>query len=143
MRGKATDRRAEMYSQHGLAPSHGRVAITHWSQACFDVVARVEDCWPLRRLGAVVVGGLSPAWHLFTCLESRSLPSQRSKARVSQKAKTIEAFEVKRTFARTGLHSADICKGGPRCLRQGDISILNMKTTASDGKRRRRGWQEH
>lgn len=94
MRGKATDRRAEVYSQHGLAPSHGKVAITHWSQACFDVVARVEDCWPLRRLGAVVVGGLSPAWHLFTCLESRSLPSQRSKARVSQNAKTPFAVNL-------------------------------------------------
>lgn len=30
-------------SQHGLAPSQGSVAITHWSQACLDVVARVEE----------------------------------------------------------------------------------------------------
>ena len=23
----------------GFAPSHGRLEVTHWSQACFDVVA--------------------------------------------------------------------------------------------------------
>lgn len=50
-----------MHFEHGLAPSQGRVEITHWSQACFDVVARVDDAEPFRRVGAVVVGGLSPA----------------------------------------------------------------------------------
>ena len=49
--------------------------MTHWSQACLEVVARVVEapCWPFLRVGAVVVGGLSPAWHLLTCLERRSL----------------------------------------------------------------------
>lgn len=65
----------ERYSQQGKAPSQGRVLMTHWSQACFEVVARVEESpwWPFLRAGVVVVGGLSPAWHLLTCLESRSL----------------------------------------------------------------------
>ena len=31
------------YVQQGLAPSQGSVAITHWSQACLDVVARVVE----------------------------------------------------------------------------------------------------
>jgi hypothetical protein len=52
--------------QHGLQPSQGRLEVTHWSQACFDVVAREAAAVPFRRLfGAVVVGGFSDAWHLF------------------------------------------------------------------------------
>ena len=48
--------------------------MTHWSQACLDVVARESAAVPLRRLlGAVVVGGFSDAWHLFMWRESRSL----------------------------------------------------------------------
>lgn len=60
--------------------------MTHWSQACFEVVARVDErpWWPFLRAGVVVVGGLSPAWHLLTCLESRSLIDIAWGVRVSQ-----------------------------------------------------------
>ena len=46
--------------------------ITHWSQACLEVVARVAEVEALRLLlGALE--GFSAEWHLFTCLERRSL----------------------------------------------------------------------
>ena len=36
---------------HGLAPSQGRLDWTHWSQACFEVVAR-EAAEPFLRIVA-------------------------------------------------------------------------------------------
>ena len=57
----------------GFAPSHGRLEVTHWSQACLEVVALDAAAVPLRREGAVVVGGFSEAWHLLMCRERRSL----------------------------------------------------------------------
>lgn len=56
--------------------------------------------------------------------------------------KSSKPFAAKLTFAQTGLHNADICEGDPRCLRQGNISILNMKTMTSDGKQWSRGISE-
>lgn len=58
--------------QQGLEPSQGRFVMTHWSQACFDVVARVAEVEPFRLLFGTLEG-FSAEWHLFTCLESRSL----------------------------------------------------------------------
>jgi hypothetical protein len=34
----------------GLQPSQGRLDWTHWSQACFEVVARVAEAEPFRRV---------------------------------------------------------------------------------------------
>ena len=42
--------------QQGLEPSQGRFVITHWSQACFEVVARVAEVEPLRLLFGALVG---------------------------------------------------------------------------------------
>ena len=58
--------------QQGLEPSQGRFVMTHWSQACLEVVARVAEVEPLRLLFGAPVG-FSEEWHLFTCLERRSL----------------------------------------------------------------------
>lgn len=56
-----------------MAPSQGRLDWTHWSQACLDVVARDAAAVApfLRALGPG--SGRSPAWHLFTWRERRSL----------------------------------------------------------------------
>ena len=42
-------------SQQGLEPSQGRFVMTHWSQACLEVVARVADVEPLRLLFGGIV----------------------------------------------------------------------------------------
>lgn len=42
--------------QQGLEPSQGRFVITHWSQACLEVVARVAEVEPLRLLFGALVG---------------------------------------------------------------------------------------
>ncbi|KAF9483216.1 hypothetical protein BDN70DRAFT_874095 [Pholiota conissans] len=57
---------------HGLQPSQGSESWTHWSQACFDVVARDADAEPFLR-APVFGSGFSFAWHLLTCRESKSL----------------------------------------------------------------------
>ena len=60
-------------AQQGLAPSQGREAWTHWSQACLEVVAR-DAAAAAPFLRALCPGsGRSPAWHLFTWRERRSL----------------------------------------------------------------------
>lgn len=62
-------------SQQGLQPSQGRESWTHWSQACFEVVARDAEAEPFLR--APVFGrGFSFAWHLLTWRERRSLHAQ-------------------------------------------------------------------
>lgn len=58
---------------HGLQPSHGKLDWTHWSQACFDVVARQLDALPFLRVFPELGNGFSFAWHLLMCLESKSL----------------------------------------------------------------------
>jgi hypothetical protein len=59
--------------QQGLAPSHGKVDWTHWSQACLEVVALLAEEVPLRREGVEETRGFSLGWHLLICLERRSL----------------------------------------------------------------------
>lgn len=58
---------------------------------------------PLRRLGAVVVGGFSDAWHLLTCLDNKSLAEEISGRQVRCKCRHV------RTFLQTDHHNADIC----------------------------------
>jgi hypothetical protein len=100
-------------SLHGLAPSQGILPVTHWSQACLEVVARHAATPPLRRwLGAVVTGGFSDAWHLLIWRESRSLcaPSLMSDgAHVDGRRRAL-------TCARTGRRSADTCRADRPCL---------------------------
>jgi hypothetical protein len=100
-------------SLHGLAPSQGMLPVTHWSQACLEVVARHAATPPLRRwFGAVVTGGFSDAWHLLIWRESRSLcaPSLISdEAHVDGRRRAL-------TCARTGRRSADTCRADRPCL---------------------------
>jgi hypothetical protein len=67
--------------QQGLAPSHGNVDWTHWSQACFEVVALLVEEVPLRREGVEETRGFSLGWHLLTCLERRSLAKKNKGAK--------------------------------------------------------------
>jgi hypothetical protein len=122
-------RRQEEYSQHGFEPSHGRVAVTHWSQACLDVVARQAAAAPLRRwFGALVTGGFSAAWHLLMCRERRSLRIQR------QYLELTVYEEWSRTFGRTGHRSVGTCTADRRCLPAGEaISARVHRDGAGQG----------
>jgi hypothetical protein len=74
VRMRERDERSDL--PHGLDPSQGRLVCTHWSQDCFEVVAREAEEAPLRREFAAADGGFSFAWHLFTCRERRSLEEE-------------------------------------------------------------------
>jgi hypothetical protein len=102
--------KVSQYSPHGLQPSQGRLDWTHWSHACFEVVAREAEAAPFRRL--VLTAGIcfSLAWHLFTCRASRSLRYVLSKITGKQEGDQIL------TFGRIGHHNADIYKDDLLCL---------------------------
>lgn len=111
-----------------MQPSQGRLAWTHWSQACFDVVAREAEAEPfLREVDGSV---FSFAWHLLTCLESRSLThtprsaaQQQTQAHRDSPARELIPAELALVWPVSSVYGAVVSKtGGGESARVGSRS---------------------
>lgn len=103
-------RKGRQGSPHGFEPSHGRLDCTHWSQACFEVVARQFDAFPFLLVVPLPTAGFSSAWHFVMCRDNRSLCVCGHERRLAPPMRNRKTQKVL-ACERTDHHSIDIYKG--------------------------------
>ena len=75
-------------------------------------------------------GGLSDAWHLLMCRESRSLRSRTLSAHPKKSREQERKREVALAFVQTGHRSAGICMVGRRYLSTDVVNLCMSKAPA-------------